>query len=237
MTKKVMGLIAALAAVVGLIGAISIVSADVSSVTVTDGTVESGANVTVSLNADAVADDGTANAGANDGLGAWTVDVGYVDTELTYVSCTSVAGGLCSNPSSGVVRFTGASVDGLVGSPIELGTMTFTAIAANGTTSTLTPTLTTIADPEGTDDTSVTANNGTITIAQATPTPSPTPSPSPAPATATPTPTASPAALPPTGGTSSDGSGSSIAWVLGALGLAVLAGGVWAVSRTRRHSV
>ena len=227
MTKKVMGLIAALAAVAGLIGAISIVSADVSSVTVTDGTVESGADVTVGLHAEAVADDGTANAGAGDGIGAWTVDVAFVDTELTYVSCTSVSGGLCSNPSAGVVRFTGASVDGLVGSPLELGTMTFTAIAANGTTSTLTPTIVTMADPEGTDDTSVTANNGTITIAQATPTPAP----------ATPTPTASPAALPPTGGTSSDGSGSGFAWLLGALGLAVLAGGVWAVSRTRRHSV
>src|SRR5512145_896160 len=144
MSRKVTGLIAALAAVVGLIAAISIASADVSSVTVTDATVESGANATVSVNAEAVADDGTADSGDGDGIGAWQVDVAFVDTELTYVSCTAIAGGLCSNPSAGVVTFTGASVAGLVGAPVELGTVTFTAIGANGTTSTLTPTVVTM---------------------------------------------------------------------------------------------
>ena len=75
-----------------------------------------------------------------------------------------------------------------------------------------------------------TVSNGTITIANPTPSPSPTAAP-------TASPTATPKALPSTGGAASDGGSSSMAWVLGTLGLAILAGGVWAVSRTRRESI
>lgn len=116
----------------------------------------------------------------------------------------------------------------------------FTSIAGEGTSPlTLTSGTDQCSDLAGTNTFTCATTNGTITIAQATPTPTPvpaTPTPTPAPATPTPTPTATPAQLPQTGGTSSDGSGTSFIWALGALGLAVLAGGVWAVSRTRRHT-
>jgi hypothetical protein len=217
MTRTAKGLIAALAAVVGLIAMISVASAAVSSLGIGSATVEPGANVTVKLTADASAP----------GIGAFTVDVAYDDEKLTFVSCTGHASGLCNKTADGNVRFTGASATGISGA-LELGSITFTAGSTTGTAA-LDTTIDTLTDPDGVDLT-VTAGDGTITIAAATPTPTPAP-------TAAPTATPTPKALPPTGGAPSDGSTSSMAWVLGTLGLAVLAGGVWAVSRTRRESL
>lgn len=50
------------------------------------------------------------------GLGAWTVDISYDSSLLTAVSCTADQGGIC-NPAfeDGVVRVTGANIDGVVG--------------------------------------------------------------------------------------------------------------------------
>src|SRR5512134_1393818 len=99
MTKRTgLGLIAAIAAIAGLITMVSVVSAAVTSVTMGSATVATGANATVALNADAVADDGTASGDAGDGIGAWQVDVTFDSANLTYVSCTAHASGLCSNP-------------------------------------------------------------------------------------------------------------------------------------------
>ncbi|HET8944966.1 MAG TPA: hypothetical protein VFO59_09315 [Dehalococcoidia bacterium] len=251
MTKRTgLGLIAAIAAIAGLITMVSVVSAAVTDITMGSATVGTGANATVALNATAVADDGSTTCpscgDAGDGIGAWQVDVTFDTANLTFVSCTAHASGLCSNPVAGTVRFTGANANGVVGSPVELGTVTLTAGTTVGTYP-LDATIVTLTDPPGTDIV-LTAVDGSITVQAPTATPSPTPTPSPtsvatatptptlAPATATPTRTPTPAALPPTGGVSSDGSGDGLAWALGALGLAVLAGGVWAVSRTRRHT-
>lgn len=251
MTKKVMGLIAALAAVGGLIGVISIASAAASAVSIESATVEPNAAVTVNLTADATADDGTLDGTAGDGIGAFEIRVVYDKALLNGAAPTCTAGSdpqweikVCNaaydDPltvpvEDNIVFFTGAASNGAAGTGINLGAITFTAGATEGMAA-LDVQIDLMTDPTDADLASgITPTDGTITIAQATPTPSP--SPSPVPATDTPTPTASPAALPPTGGTSSDGSGSGIAWVLGALGLAVLAGGVWVVSRTRRHSV
>src|SRR5574341_849144 len=235
MKRTGLGLIAAIAAIAGLITMVSVVSAAVTDITMGSATVTTGANATVALNATATADTPPADGGAGDGIGAWQVDVTFDSANLTYVSCTAHASGLCSNPVAGTVRFTGANANGVTGSPVELGTVTFTAGAVG--TYPLDATIVTLTDPPGTDIT-LTAVDGSITVQAptATPTPSPTPvpatpTPTLAPATATPTRTPTPAALPPTGGVSSDGSGSGLAWALGALGLAVLAGGVWAVSR------
>ncbi|MDP2673418.1 MAG: hypothetical protein Q8Q00_00720 [Dehalococcoidia bacterium] len=71
---------------------------------------------------------------------------------------------------------------------------------------------------------------GEVTAAQPTPTPTPSPT---ATVTPTPTPTEAPAALPPTGGTPSDGSG--LPWLVLAAGLIALASGGLALAyRTRR---
>jgi septal ring-binding cell division protein DamX len=223
MTRTAKGLVAALAAVVGLMALISVASAAVSSLGIESATVAPGGSVTVGLNAEATAP----------GIGAFTVDVDYDDAKLDYVSCTGHASGLCNKTADGTVRFTGASATGISGS-LELGTITFTAGSTEGTAA-LDVTIDTLTDPEGADIT-VSAGDGTITIAAPTPSPTPSPSPTAAP-TAAPTATATPKSLPSTGGAASDGSGSSMALVLGTLGLAVLVGGVWAVSRTRRESL
>ena len=224
MTRTAKGLVAALAAVVGLMALISVASAAVSSLGIESATVAPGDDVTVALDAEATAP----------GIGAFTVDVDYDDAKLDYVSCTGHASGLCNKTADGTVRFTGASATGISGS-LELGTITFTAGSTEGTAA-LDVTIDTLTDPEGVDIT-VSAGDGTITIATPTPSPTPSPSPSPTAVPATATPTATPKSLPSTGGAASDGSGSSMALVLGTLGLAVLAGGVWAVSRTRRESL
>jgi septal ring-binding cell division protein DamX len=223
MTRTAKGLVAALAAVVGLMALISVASAAVSSLGIESATVAPGDDVTVALDAEATAP----------GIGAFTVDVDYDDAKLDYVSCTGHASGLCNKTADGTVRFTGASATGISGS-LELGTITFTAGSTEGTAA-LDVTIDTLTDPEGADIT-VSAGDGTITIAAPTPSPTPSPSPTAAP-TAAPTATATPKSLPSTGGATSDGSGSSMALVLGTLGLAVLVGGVWAVSRTRRESL
>jgi hypothetical protein len=74
---------------------------------------------------------------------------------------------------------------------------------------------------------SCTGTGTTITVAEPA-----TASPTPVPATATPSPT--PKTLPQTGGTPGD-NGSSIVWLLAVSGLAIVAGGAWAVARARRE--
>jgi|SRR5438094_4125 len=192
------------------------------------------------------------------------VTVGAMDLTVTYptayVSVDATTGcsttfGVCNSATAGTVSFALAQVSGITGTA---GTITFTGTALGS--GPLAITITTCADETGTDISSnCTATDGTITVAAATatptesPTPSPTESPTPAPsggsATATPTtaaggsatptgtgarsatPTA--AGLPRTGGSDSDGMG-VLPFALGALGLAVVAGGVWAVARMRR---
>jgi len=226
MIRTAKGLIAALAAVVGLIAMISVASAAVSSLGIESATVAPGADVTVNL---------TANA-TDPGIGSFEIKVVYDETLLTVKSCAKTTeaafdAAVCNKDfGADTAFFTGASAEGAVGGTVNLGSITFTAGSTAGVAA-LDVQIQALTDPAGADVT-VTPGDGTITIAvPATPTPSP--SPSPVPATATPT----PAALPPTGGAPSDSSTSSMALVLGTLGLAILAGGVWAVSRTRRESL
>ncbi len=223
MTRTAKGLVAALAAVVGLMALISVASAAVSSLGIESKTVAPGDTVTVNLDMNATAP----------GVGAYTVNVKFDNAKLTFVSCTSNDVGVCNDNADDNVIFTGAKPTGLTGA-VNLGSITFTAGSTEGTAA-LDVSIDTLTDPEGADIT-VSAGDGTITIAAPTPSPTPSPSPTAAP-TAAPTATATPKTLPSTGGAASDGSGSSMALVLGTLGLAVLVGGVWAVSRTRRESL
>ena len=223
MIRTAKGLIAALAAVVGLIAMISVASAAVSSLGIESATVAPGAEVTVNL---------TANA-TDPGIGSFEIKVVYDETLLTVKSCAKTTeaafdAAVCNKDfGADTAFFTGASAEGAVGGTVNLGSITFTAGSTAGVAA-LDVQIQALTDPAGADVT-VTPGDGTITIAvPATPTPSPTVAP-----------TASPTAkaLPPTGGAPSDGSTSSMALVLGTLGLAILAGGVWAVSRTRRESL
>lgn len=223
MIRTAKGLIAALAAVVGLIAMISVASAAVSSLGIESKTVAPGAEVTVNLTANATAP----------GIGSFEIKVVYDKTLLTVKSCAKTTeaafdAAVCNKDfGADTAFFTGASAEGAVGGTVNLGSITFTAGSTAGVAA-LDVQVQALTDPAGADVT-VTPGDGTITIAvPATPTPVPTAAP-----TASPT----PKALPQTGGASSDGGTSSMAWVLGALGLAVLAGGVWAVSRTRRESL
>ena len=214
-----LSVVGALVALVGGLAVISGALASPAAVGVGSATVVPSANVTVPL---------TVTPASGEEVGALTIDVEY-DAALTVVDCDTQAGGDVCNKNFGAttIIYTIAATEALSGT---LANITFTAPAAVGDYD-LTLDVSTCADIEGTDLT-CTASDGTITVAQPTPTPSPSPSP-----TAAPTATPAPSKLPATGGTPSDSSTSSMAWVLGALGLAVLAGGVWAVSRTRRESL
>ncbi len=223
MIRTAKGLIAALAAVVGLIAMISVASAAVSSLGIESKTVAPGAEVTVNLTANATAP----------GIGSYEIKVVYDKTLLTVKSCAKTTeaafdAAVCNKDfGADTVFFTGASTDGGIGGTLNLGSITFTAGNTAGVAA-LDVQVQALTDTTA-GDLTVTPGDGAITIAvPATPTPSPTAAP-----TASPT----PKALPPTGGAPSDSSTSSMALVLGALGLAVLAGGVWAVSRTRRESL
>jgi uncharacterized protein (TIGR02588 family) len=156
-------------------------------------------------------------------IGSWDIRVKFNAAVLDATACAGVASGaLACNAdfAAGEASFNGASGDGLSGAQ-TLGTVTFKAIGAAGTSSDVTITVVSFNDADLTPMSPATAK-GTVNIA--------------APATATPTPLVTPKVPPNTGGAPTDGS-SSVPWALGVLGLAVLAGGVWVTARTRRATL
>lgn len=209
-------LLALAAAALATVGLTAVAFGAVSSLGIGSATVAPGGTATLTVTA--------VNTGSGV-VGAWNVDVTY-GSLVSLTTCTS-ATGIC-NPTfdSDTARLVGASASGIGGS-VVLGTLTFTAGTATGVAA-LDVVVNQLTDELGTDLT-VTATDGTITIA-VPPTPSPTPVPTAAPTAA---PTATPAAVPATGGSPSDSVGMS-AWLLALVGLAIVSGGVWAVARTRR---
>lgn len=170
--------------------------AGVSSLDIGSASVAPGGQVTVSLGASAWADDGTLNGTSGDGLGNWLIDIAFDTGYLTNFACDVIsigANSICSSPSPGVVRFAGASSNGLAGG-ILLGTATFTAGDAAGVY-VLDATIVTLTDPTGIDIQGITAGDGTITITQPTPSPTATPQPTPSP-TPTPGPSLTPSPAP-----------------------------------------
>jgi hypothetical protein len=254
MSKRVTGLVAALAAVALGLAFVSSGQAQTPDATISVSSatiVPSGATTCPfqspdTVEATCIVLSVTPAAGVSVGTVTFEVayDVALLDVTNPFPDPTGDPGTI--NPIQG----TGACNGGVIGtadSPVTcaivnttplngtIAVLEFTSIAGVGVsplTITITGCTTGGASPT---DLNCAASNGTITIQVATPTPTPSPSPSP---TLAPTasPTATPAALPQTGGSESDGSGTGVAWLLGALGLAVVAGGVWAVSRTRRHT-
>jgi hypothetical protein len=229
-----LSLLSVVAALAGLLAVVSIAHGAVQSLGVGSATVAPGGQATVDVTAAATAP----------GIGAWTVDVAYNAALVSFVSCESHPAGFCNNiAAENKVRFTGASAAGVSGN-VDLGSITFRAGDDEGTAG-LDVTVVTLTDPTAAPLT-VTPTDGAITIAQPTPTPTPvpaTPTPTPAPATptptpapATPTPVVTPAAIPATGGLAGDG-GSTVLYVLAALGAAIIAAGAWAVTRMRREAI
>ncbi len=217
-TLKSVWLPVAVAAAVAVALVATVASAAVSSLGIGSATTDPGGTVVVNVTAEAT----------SPSIGAYTIDVTFDDSLVTLEACTSAIG-LC-NPAFGAAtaRLVGAAPSGFPVGTITIGTLTFQAGETEGVAD-LDVAIDQLTDPEGTDI-SVTAGDGTITIA-VPPTPSPTPVVTAAPVT--PTPLVTPVAPPKTGGAPSDGS-STAAWLLAIVGLAVVSGGVWAVARTRR---
>lgn len=207
--------LAAWAAIVGVASAAGSVSAG-------SATVEPGASGSV-----------TVDASATD-LGAWEIDIVYDPAVITVDGCTEGAVGLnlCSVDlvAENTVRVVGASTSGSDGD-VVLATIDFTAVGDEGDCTDLAVTVNQFADT-GSEELNPSATDGEICIETPTPTPSPTPAP-----TEAPTPTPAPSSLPDTGGTPDAGSSSNMAaYLLGILGLAVVGGGVFAVSRIRNQA-
>ncbi len=202
---------AAAAAILATVAALAFLgiarAASVSDLTVGSATVAPAGTVWISVTATV------------DGLGAYGVNVEYDSTLVTATECTSNHG-VCSIDvvATDTVRINGSNLAGITGDDVVLGTITFLAGSTEGTAA-LTADVDTLSDIEGTTLT-VTPTDGAITIA--------------VPATASPTPT--PAAVPATGGAPGTSSANSMAWLLAAAGLAVVAGGAWVLSRAGREN-
>jgi hypothetical protein len=189
-------------------------AASVSDLTVGSATVAPGGTVTINVTATA------------DALGAYRVDVGYNSTLVTATECTS-AEGVCSIDviAPDTVRVNGSKLSGsgITGTDVVLGTITFLAGNTEGTAALTVDASTLVLSSVETETLTATATNGAITIA--------TPA-----ATASPTATVTPGTVPQTGGAPGASSASSMAWLLAAAGLTVVAGGAWVLSRAGREN-
>ena len=207
---------AAVAAILATVAALAFLgiarAASVSDLTVGSATVEPGGTVTISVTATV------------DELGAYRVDVGYDSELVTATECTS-AEGVCSIDviASNTVRLNGSKVSGLSGD-VELGTITFLSNGPEGTADLTVDTSTLVLSDTVGDDLTVTPTNGAITIATPAETDAPTAAP------------AAPADLPSTGGSVGTSSANSMAWLLAAAGLTVVAGGAWVLARAGREN-
>lgn len=162
------------------------------------------------------------------GVGAWNIDLQF-DRSLVTLKYVTPVTGFCS-PSFDVdtARMVGASESGFTGT-ILLCTLRFAGGDDLGEAD-LDLTINQLTDPSG-QDLSVSAEDGSITIAEATPTPSPSPTPSPTPVP-TAVPTATPAVVPAAGGPPSP-SATPIA-LLVAAGTVIAAAGAWILQRIRQ---
>ena len=210
---------AAAAAILATVAALAFLGTasaqSVSDLTVGSATVEPGGTVTISVTATV------------DELGSYRVDVGYDSTLVTATECTS-ADGVCSIDvvASDTVRINGSNLAGITGDDVQLGTITFLSNGPEGVAALTVDTSTLVLSDTVGDTLTVTPTDGAITIATATPAPSDEP-------TATP---AAPAAVPQTGGAPGASSANSMAWLLAAAGLTVVAGGAWVLARAGREN-
>jgi hypothetical protein len=183
-------------------------------VTIGSATTPPNADVTVNLTA----------SGTN--IGSYGVNVKYDTAKVTATACTSLKGACNLAFAGDTVRINGADLTGINGTDTVIGSITFHAGATLGTAA-LTVTESKFSDTDTTNLTN-TPVNGTITIAAATASPTASPTASAAATTA--------AALPKTGGPSSDSS-FQLGWLAAAAGaLIVVAAGAWTFARAREDS-
>ena len=170
----------------------------------------------------------SAAANSGDGIGNWTFDIAYDTAKLETPTCALVQGGggcQVDFGGAGTVRVAGATGDpaGLPGTVKLVDISAVTKNLAAGECTALTITVVSFDDQDGDAIASPALSNGEICIAAA--------------ATASPTASPAPSVLPPTGGTpGTSSSTNSMAWLLAATGLAVVAGGSWVLARARREN-
>ncbi len=204
---------AAAAAILATVAALAFLgiarAASISDLTVGSATVAPAG--TVMINVTATTDD----------LGSYRVDVGYDSTLVTATECTS-SNGVCSIDvvASDTVRINGSNLAGIMGDDVVLGTITFLAGSSEGVADLNVDAATQVLSDTVGDTLTVTATDGAITIATAP----------------TDAPTATPGAPPATGGAPSASSTNSLAWLLAASGLAIVAGGAWVLARAGREN-
>lgn len=204
---------AAAAAILATVAALAFLgiarAASISDLTVGSATVAPAG--TVMINVTATTDD----------LGSYRVDVGYDSTLVTATECTS-SNGVCSIDvvASDTVRINGSNLAGITGDDVVLGTITFLAGSSEGVADLNVDAATQVLSDTVGDTLTVTATDGAITIATAP----------------TDAPTATPGAPPATGGAPSASSTNSLAWLLAASGLAIVAGGAWVLARAGREN-
>jgi len=215
-TAKSRGWTAAVAAaILATVAALAIVgvarAGSASDLVLGSATVAPGESVTVELTATV------------ENMGSFSFDFEFDATELEVTACTS-GFGVCTMGLVSQIHMNGATSDPQNGTTgdVVLGTITFKALGADGTTVDVTSDATTqfISDEVG-DLLTISTPAGVITIAAPV---------------ATASPTATPAAVPQTGGAPGTSSANSMAWLLAAAGLVVVAGGAWAVTRVSREN-
>ncbi len=204
------GVLVALASLLVLTGMVFAVSG--ASAALTQATADANGNATVTL---------TMTAPSGSGVGNWAFDVGYTAADYPAAPTCAASQGSCTvNPAGapGIVRFAGFA-SGLTGTT-TVGQVVFKTSLTNGACSNLTLAIaaapgSTFQDGTGTDFTSPTFTPGKVCAEAA--------------------PTATAKALPASGGPAGDSSSISLAWLLGAAGLIVVAGGAWTLARARRE--
>ncbi len=202
---------AAILATVAALAFLGVASAQsVSDLTVGSATVAPAGTVTINVTATA------------DDLGSYRVDVGYDSALVTATECTS-ANGVCSIDvvASDTVRINGSDLSGITGDDVVLGTITFLAGSDEGVAALTVDASTMVLSDTVGDTLTVTATDGAITIAVPAETDAPT---------------ATPGDLPSTGGSVGTSSANSMAWLLAAVGLTVVAGGAWVLARAGREN-
>ncbi len=164
------------------------------------------------------------------GIGNWEFEITYSVADLGTPVCTPIEGGCEVNPGGtpGIIRVAGATgiVAGLEGT-VLLARITADAGVDAGECSDLTiSSVTSFQDGDGEDFDSPALGAGQICVkAEAEETDAPTDAP-----------TATPASVPQTGGAPGASSANSMAWLLAAAGLTVVAGGAWVLARAGREN-
>ncbi len=187
---------------------------------------------TVDNTGDEASVDVSAAAPDGSGIGNWEFEITYDPADLGTPVCTPIQGGTgCEvNPggATGIIRVAGSTgiVAGLEGT-VVLVSITADAGVDAGECSDLTISLvTSFQDGDGEDFDSPALGAGEICVeAEAEETDAPTDAP-----------TATPASVPQTGGAPGASSANSMAWLLAAAGLTVVAGGAWVLARAGREN-